>query len=64
MYELSEYTKAEEFHPQQVFSCDETGLFLKRMTNTKEDIYLVSRLISFPLLVGCNIVSVVEQIGI
>ncbi|KAK1339615.1 hypothetical protein QTO34_018168 [Cnephaeus nilssonii] len=34
MTELQEYVKAEEFVPQQVFSCNETGLFWKK--NAKE----------------------------
>ena len=29
--EFQEYVEAEEFVPQQVFSCDETGLFWKKM---------------------------------
>lgn len=37
MQEFSDYVKAEGFLPQQVFNCDETGLFWKK--NAKEDIH-------------------------
>ena len=31
MQDLSDYVKANGFIPQQVFNCDETGLFWKKM---------------------------------
>jgi transposase-like protein len=38
---FSDYVKAEGFLPQQVFNCDETGLFWKK--NAKEDIHHARR---------------------